>query len=285
MYLGKIAGVRVRINWLFLLVCAVYTWLGLGVEILIIFASVLLHELSHTIMAGLLRVKVAEVELLPFGGQARIDDFTGLDPDQEVYIALAGPIMSLSLAAFFYWLPPQFMQKTPLLMQINLFLGVFNFLPALPLDGGRILRALLSLRIGYKRATSIAAGLGKSIALLLCGYGGYLFYLQQGGANYLLAGLILFWAARREGLLLGYAFMRYLVNKKGELASKGYLTSHQVVSFEDTLIKSILASTRPGDYTMVLVLDRDHMPQGLVSEAQMIESLLNHGPRVRLKDC
>lgn len=285
MILGKIAGIRVRINWLFLLVCAVYTWLGLGSEILIIFASVLLHELSHTIMAKILRVQVAEVELLPFGGQAKIEDFTGLDPDREIYIALAGPIMSLSLAAFFYLLPPHLLHKTPLLLQINLFLGLFNLLPALPLDGGRILRAILSLRIGYKRATSVAAGLGKTIAILLCAYGGYLFYLQQSGANHILAGLILFWAARREGLLLGYAFMRYLVNKKSELANKGFLASHQVVSFEDTLIKSILASTRPGYYTMVMVLDRQHMPQGLISEAQMIESLLNHGPRVRLKDC
>lgn len=274
-----------RINWLFLLVCAVYTWLGLGSEILIIFASVLLHELSHTIMAKILRVQVAEVELLPFGGQAKIEDFTGLDPDREIYIALAGPIMSLSLAAFFYLLPPHLLHKTSLLLQINLFLGLFNLLPALPLDVGRILRAILSLRIGYKRATSVAAGLGKTIAILLCAYGGYLFYLQQSGANHILAGLILFWAARREGLLLGYAFMRYLVNKKSELANKGFLASHQVVSFEDTLIKSILASTRPGYYTMVMVLDQQHMPQGLISEAQMIESLLNHGPRVRLKDC
>lgn len=285
MILGKIAGVRIRINWLFLLVCAVYTYLGLGIEILVIFAAVLLHELSHTIMAALLKVRVAEIELLPFGGQARIEDFTGLDPDREIYIALAGPIMSLSLAAFFYFLPPTLPLKTSWLIQINLFLGIFNFLPALPLDGGRVLRAWLSLYIGYKRATSISAGMGKVIAILLCAYGGYLFYMQQSGANYMLAGLILFWAARREGLLLSYAFMRYLINKKSELAGKGFLASHQVVGFEDTLVKSILESIRPNYYTVVLMLDQQHQPLGLISEAKMIECLFNHGPLVRLKDC
>jgi len=285
MILGKIAGVRIRINWLFLLVCAVYTYLGLGTEILVIFAAVLLHELSHTIMAAILKVRVAEIELLPFGGQAKIEDFTGLDPDREIFIALAGPIMSLSLAAFFYFLSPTLPLQTSWLIQINLFLGIFNFLPALPLDGGRILRAWLSLHIGYKRATSVSAGLGKAIALLICSYGGYLFYIQQSGANYLLAGLILFWAARREGLLLSYAFMRYLVNKKSELAGKGFLASHQVVGFEDTLVKSILESTRPSYYTVVLVLNQQHQPLGMISEAQMIECLFNQGPLMRLKDC
>ncbi|HWQ76712.1 MAG TPA: M50 family metallopeptidase [Syntrophomonas sp.] len=285
MILGKIAGVKVRVNWLFLLLCAVYTYLGMGLEILIIFASVLLHELSHTIMAAVMKVKVAEIELLPFGGQAKMNDFTGLDPDREIYIALAGPVVSLSLAAFFHFLPPPFPMKTALLIQINFFLGVFNFLPALPLDGGRILRAILSLYIGYKKATAVSAGLGKAIAVAIVLYGIYLFYMQQSGANYVLAGIILFLAARREGLMLSYAFMRYLVNKKSELAGKGFMTSRQVVGLEESLIKDILESTRPGYYTIVLVLDRQHRPRGMIGEAELIECLFEKGPLVRLKDC
>ena len=276
---------RIRVNWLFLLLCAIYVYLGLGLEIMVIFASVLLHELSHTIMAAILGVKVAEIELLPFGGQARIDDFTGLDPDREIYIALAGPIFSLSIAALFYFLPAAFPFQTSQLIQINLFLGVFNLLPALPLDGGRILRAYLSTRMGYKKATSRCAWLGKMIAGLICAYGGYLFYRQQSGANYILVAVLLFWAARREGKLLSYAFMRYLVNKKSELASKGFLTSRQVVSLEDALVKDILEATRPSYYTVVLVLDQAHHPLGLRSEAELIECLFSKGPLARLKDC
>lgn len=285
MILGNVAGVRIRVNWLFLLLCAIYVYLGLGLEIMVIFTSVFLHELSHTIVAAILGVKVAEIELLPFGGQARIDDFTGLDPDREIYIALAGPIFSCSIAALFYFLPAVFPFKTSLLFQINLFLGVFNLLPALPLDGGRILRAYLSTRMGYKRATSYCAWSGKIIAGLIGAFGGYLVYRQQSGANYILIAIILFWAARREGQLLSYAFMRYLVNKKSELASKGFLTSRQVVSLEDALVKGILEATRPSYYTVVLVLDQEHRPLGLHSEAELIECLFNKGPLARLKDC
>lgn len=285
MTLGKVAGVRIRVNWLFLLLCAIYIYLGLGLEILVIFTSVLLHELSHTVVAAILGVKVAEIELLPFGGQAKIDDFTGLDPEREIYIALAGPILSLSIAALFHFWPAAFPFQTALLIQVNLLLGVFNLLPALPLDGGRILRAYLSSRMGYKRATSSCAWLGKMIAGLIGVYGGYLFYIQQSGANYIIVAVILFWAARREGQLLSYAFMRYLVNKKSELASKGFLTSRQIVSQEDALIKVILDTTRPDSYMVVLILDDAHHPLGLRSEAELIECLFNKGPLARLKDC
>ncbi|CFX80580.1 Peptidase M50 [Syntrophomonas zehnderi OL-4] len=285
MLLGKLAGVRVRVNILFLLLCLIYTYVGLGMEILVIFTFVLLHELAHTIMAAVLRVKVAEIELLPFGGQAKIEDFTGLDPDKEIYIALAGPIMSLSLAAVFYFLPVLDSAKTPLLIQINLFLGIFNLLPALPLDGGRILRAYLSRLLGYKKATARSALLGKLAAVLIAGYGVFLFYEQQSGANFLLIAMLLFWAAHREGYLLNYAFMRYLVHKKSELSHKGFLASRQIVSGEDALIKSILDTTRPNFYTIVLILDEEHRPLGLRSEAELIDCLFEKGPRTRLKDC
>ena len=79
--------------------------------------------------------------------------------------------------------------------------------------------------------------------------------------------------------------MRYLVNKKSELASKGFLTSRQVVSLEDALVKDILEATRPSYYTVVLVLDQAHHPLGLRSEAELIECLFSKGPLARLKDC
>ncbi len=285
MVLGSVAGVRVRVNVLFLLLCAVYVYLGLGLEIIVIFASVLVHEFSHTIIAAVLGIKVAEIELLPFGGQARIEDFTGLDPDKEIYTALAGPIISLSLAAIFYFIPAFQSAKAPLIVQINLLLGIFNLLPALPLDGGRILRAFLARNLGYKKATAHSALLGKGIALMIAAYGSYLFYEHKSGANFLAIAVILFWAAHREGKLLSYAFMRYLVHKKSELSSKGFLASRQIVSHEDALIKGILDTTRPSYYIVVLILDDAHHPLGLHSEAELIECLFEKGPYARLRDC
>lgn len=286
MQVGRIGGVRIRINILFLLLCGLYGALGLTAEVLFILAAVLIHELSHVIAARLLGVKVTEIELLPFGGQAKIEDFTGLEPDHEIYIALSGPIVSLSLAGIFYFLQDRITSiYLPLFININFFLGLFNLCPALPMDGGRILRALLSQAIGYKQATQRVAFLGKLIALALIGWGFYEAYFKYNGANYIVIGILLFWAARREGQLLMYAFMRYLVNKKGELAKHGVLPAQQIISRTDTPLKKILESTRPNYYLIVMAVDESDHLIGMRSESEIIECFLEKGPGSCLHDC
>ena len=286
MRLGKIGGIRIRVNLFLLLLCVVYAALGFAVEVLLIFAAVLVHEIAHAVIAVILGINVAEVELLPFGGQAKIEDFTGLEPDREIYVAMAGPAASLSLAGIFYFLQDGITSPyLPLFININLILGLFNLCPALPMDGGRILRAILSGIIGYKKATARAAVLGKIIAVGLIIFGLYQIYFLHSGANYVLVGVLLFWAARREGQLLAYAFMRYLVNKKSELSKHGVLPSQQLISREDTLVKIILESTRPSYYLVVVAVDEaDHLV-GMRSAAELIECFFEKGPGARLRDC
>ncbi|MGR6835375.1 M50 family metallopeptidase [Syntrophomonas erecta] len=283
MNLGKIAGVSLVVNPLFLLLCLVYIWLGWGLEILIITSAVLVHEIAHTLMAAGLGVKVVEIELLPFGGQARMEDLTGSEPDKEIFIALAGPLTSLSLAAFFHFLySGSDSEPVSLFIYINLLLGCFNLLPALPLDGGRILRAWLSRISGYKKATARAALLGKLCAILIGGLGVYIAYYNIVGINLVIIAAILYWAAWREGQLLFYSFMRFLVNKKGELARNGMLPARQLVAYPDTLVKEVIASCKPSYYMLVVIVDNQHRIIGMKSEAELIELLMDKGPGARI---
>jgi stage IV sporulation protein FB len=154
------------------------------------------------------------------------------------------------------------------------------------MDGGRILRAGLSGKIGFKQATAGMAGLGKIIAAAIFGYGGYQAYLAQyQGINLIIASSLLFWAARREGQLLAYAFMRYLVNKRTDLTRHGALPCLQIVSRADTRLKTILDMARPNVYLMVIMIDENDRPLGMRSEAEIIEAYLNGGPGMLLRDC
>lgn len=273
-------------NLLFIVLVVVYTYLGYGREIMIIFTSLVVHEIAHTVVALMLGIKVEEIEILPFGGQARIDDFTGLEPAKEIYMALAGPLISLSLAAFFYFLERnQANHAMSFFITVNAALGLFNLLPALPLDGGRILRGILAPLLGYRKSTRTAAWLGKGLALAIIAYGAYLTCRSLAGANYIIMGAVLFWAARREGNLLLYSFMRFLINKKGELAKKALLPCMQVVGQPDVPVKDILNTTRPGIYLMVMVVDARDQLMGIKTEAELIECLLEKGPRATLRDC
>jgi Zn-dependent protease len=149
--------------------------LGLGlVAALGLFASVVLHELGHSLTGRRYGVRVRRITLWFLGGVAEFEEM----PRQrgaEAVVGIAGPVVSFALAALFFGLqavvPKHAMQSVWLvsvyLATVNLALGVFNLVPAMPMDGGRILRSLLALRMPHARATAIAGGVAKVIAVLM----------------------------------------------------------------------------------------------------------------------
>jgi Zn-dependent protease len=167
---GKIFGIRLTVNWsLILLVAAVSLFLAfrsgnilLGALVGVLslgalFASVLAHELGHSLVAQRLGVRIAEIELHFFGGAAKMTSMPRT-ARHEILIAGAGPLVSFVLAGLFavlaWALPTSSLLSS--LATINFMLGAFNLLPALPMDGGRILRAFLAQRSGYLRGTEQA---------------------------------------------------------------------------------------------------------------------------------
>ena len=188
--LTTVAGIEIRVHasmlflvWLVLLAstaesggaAAALLWLGF------LFGSVLLHELAHSIVALHVGVKVSEIELLPIGGVSKMDRIPDR-PVDELAIAAAGPLTSLgigtvSLAAA--WLLSAGLWPAdvygggllPRVGWLNLLLAGFNLLPALPLDGGRVYRALLERRVGPAQATHLAARAGRYFAIAMIAAG------------------------------------------------------------------------------------------------------------------
>ncbi len=142
-------------------------WLLPLMLIIALFASVVIHELGHALCARRFGVQTRQIILLPIGGVALLEEALD-EPKHELWIALAGPATSFGLGAL-TWLV-FFLSDNQLaghLAVINLALGLFNLIPAFPLDGGRALRAALAMRYGLPRATQWAASLGRGLALLL----------------------------------------------------------------------------------------------------------------------
>lgn len=286
MKIARIAGITIKMNWIFLLVAALYGYFGMLLEVALITCAVIIHEFAHTIVGVFIGVKVSEIEMFPFGGQARIESFHGLDPGKEILVAIAGPLSSLSLAGLFYFLPLEANQAhMNLLININLVLAMFNLIPVLPLDGGRVLRAALSKTIGFKKATKTAAIMGKVTGVMFTLGGMYLAWNNSTGINLIVVGVMLFWAAGQEEKLLAYSFMRFLIKKKAELTGKGFLPSRQLVSSPETKVKDILQESKPTYYMLVVVIDKNHGVTGIISESELIEELLDGGPAAKIIDC
>jgi Zn-dependent protease len=143
-----------------------------------LFLCVLLHEYGHALAARQYGIATKDITLLPIGGLARLERMPE-KPAQELVVALAGPLVNVVIAASLFaglvlsgkWQP---MSQLSLvqggfaerLMVVNVFLVLFNLLPAFPMDGGRVLRSLLAMRLPYARATDIAAAIGKGMAVV-----------------------------------------------------------------------------------------------------------------------
>ncbi|HXZ84970.1 MAG TPA: site-2 protease family protein [Myxococcota bacterium] len=187
--LGEVAGIGIYIHATFLLIVgwvALQHWLparsGMaalaGVSfVLALFVCVVLHELGHALAARRYGIRTRDITLLPIGGVARLERVPE-QPRGELFVAIAGPTVNLLIAAaLFFWLwlahglepleglgvaTGPFLER---LFWTNVFLAGFNLLPAFPMDGGRVLRALLATRLSYPRATELAAYIGQAIAL------------------------------------------------------------------------------------------------------------------------
>jgi Zn-dependent protease/predicted transcriptional regulator len=190
--IGRIAGIDVYMHFTFMLLLA---WVGIShyfarrdlgdavqglAFILALFGIVVLHELGHALAARRYGIATRDITLLPIGGVARLERMP-TDPWQEFIVAIAGPAVNVVLAAGIFALLTLALGRVPTdprlasrvgggfldqMFWVNVSLVVFNMLPAFPMDGGRVLRALLAMRLEYVQATQIAAMIGQGMAIL-----------------------------------------------------------------------------------------------------------------------
>ena len=271
--LGRIAGIHVGLNWSLLVVAALIAWsLATGIlppaapgetagaywtagvlSAFVFLASLLAHELAHSVVAARRGVRVDGITLWLFGGVSRFSSDTS-SPGAQALITFVGPLTSLVLGVLFFLAsiavgggahPGLVAATLSWLGYINILLGVFNLVPAFPLDGGRLLQSLIWLRTGDRlRATSIAARIGMVFAYLLIAYGLVSFIFAGnviGGVWSIFLGWFLLSAARAEeaGGLMRQALSGISV---AEVMTPNPVQAPDDISVEDALHGYVLAS-------------------------------------------
>ena len=176
--IGRVAGIDLFLHPTFLLLLAfgaITGGLDYAVLIAAVFGCVVLHELGHALTARAFGISTHDITLYPIGGVARLERMPR-SPGAELLITLAGPMVNVAIAsalALALRVDVSFVAGSALwgfartLMLVNWMLAAFNMIPAFPMDGGRVLRALLCLPLGRYRATEIAAGVGRVLAVTL----------------------------------------------------------------------------------------------------------------------
>lgn len=285
--LGRFLGIDVFVHFTFFILLAVIGiahWLPErsyvnaldGVLFFaLLFLCVLLHEYGHALMARRFGVGTRDITLLPIGGVARLESIPE-KPIQELLVALAGPAVNVIIALLLAgWLTLEHAWQ-PLsslgiaeggmierLLAVNVGLILFNMLPAFPMDGGRVLRSLLAMKMDYARATKIAAKIGKGMALLFAIYGLF--------ANPMLI-LIAFFVWSGASQEAASAQVKSAIS--GVLVRDAMVTNFQVVSPSTTLqeMAALMLSGAQRDYP---VMKRETMV-GMLTHDDLLRAMQQH---------
>ena len=270
----ELFGVRIRLHPLGLLMAALALALGIRGEVLATFISLAAHETAHVAAAMAAGVRIPEIQLLPFGGSAHIENPYALRPGQLLFTALAGPAANLLLmivGAAMGWKGVLTPGAADTLIRASGMLMCFNLIPALPLDGGRALYAVLSERMGRRRALALGIGLGRALAALL---------LLIAAAGILAAGK---WNLT---LLLGSVFLLSAAPQERQALEQGgaYAVLNGLRSYErpcrariyavdaDGNIADTLRVCRPGQPSLFCVYRNGKM-RSVLDERTLVEAL------------
>lgn len=299
LHLGKVAGIKIEIHWTFsfILIWVVFLDIQKGgnlnsallniVLVLVLFMCVVLHELGHALTAKRYGIGTKKITLLPIGGVALLEKMPE-KPGQELVVALAGPAVNVLIAivlSFFipfqnyFGLDPAgledflntsgFQSLLLFLFIANIMLVVFNMIPAFPMDGGRVLRALLAFKLGRVKATEIASGLGQVLAVLFFMLG--IFF----NPFLILIALFIFIGAYGENQMVKNQSIL-----EGHIVKEAMLTKLTLLHPQDTIqeaINAVLASTEK-DF---VVMD-NYQIAGVLHHKDIIKNANN--PAILIKD-
>ena len=293
--IGTVAGTVVRIHLTFLVFLA---WIFFAsyasggastawdslLFMVLLFLCVLLHEFGHIFTARAFGVTTPYVTLLPIGGVAQLERIPE-EPGQEFLIAIAGPLVNVVITILLVVFAGAHLQASAAgavdnasialvdrLAAVNLFLALFNMIPAFPMDGGRVLRALLASRLGYVRATEIAAAIGQFVAFAL-GFIGLMF-----NPVLIFIAIFVYLAASSEAHMVAL-----------RAASRGVPVSHAMMTqfaslspqaHVDEAVQTLL-QTSQGEFPVV---DGAGKPVGLLGRADLIRAIKTLGPDARVAD-
>ena len=293
--IGRLGETAIRIHVTFLLflvwIWAAYyrsggssaAWEGV-LFVALLFACVLLHELGHVFAARRYGVKTPDITLWPFGGIANLERIPE-KPSQELVVAIAGPLVNVVIALVLLVILSATLggtdltadnlakiedPRTSILVKLagaNIFLVVFNLIPAFPMDGGRVLRALLAMRMGYSKATATAASIGQGLAI---GMGLLGIFTNP---MLMIIGVFVFLAASGEA---GQVQLKEA--SRGLLVADAMITHFETLGPQSTVDDAADALIRSTQKEFPVVDGAGHL-RGVLTRDAMIRAMKDQGPQ------
>jgi stage IV sporulation protein FB len=273
-------GTLYRFHPLFTLVMLFSALTGYLLEALTLFGIVFIHEMGHAAAAKGLGWKVREVQLLPFGGVAVVDELGTVPLHEELIVALAGPFQHawmILFALLMKTVAPSSLEWWNYFIEVNLMIGLFNLLPVLPLDGGRVLQCLFGYIMSYHRTLWMTTWLSLTLSAFVISFAIYGLFTNRLPLNLLVIGLFLLisnWYSYRQ---LPFLFFRFLMSRGqrvSRLMMSGTLAQPIVVARQQK-ISDILKLFMREKYHLIYVMNEKGRIQAILPEQQLVSGYLD----------
>lgn len=268
----------IRISKLFIPYIILLIILGFKGKLAIAFIFVIIHELMHYLIARILGFSGFDIEILPVGAVLKMKNLDEANAKEDLMISLSGPLLNLLLAAIFYILFIVF--KRPyfsLICNTNLAIGIFNLIPAFPLDGGRVLRDILSFNNIYRRANEISI----RVSMVLGSIFMFIYFVSvaanRGNFNLGLISIFILISSIKEKERIVYLIMGYIIKKKYRFMKRGYVENRSISIFCGKSLLYALGIIDKNKYNLFTILDENMRLIEILYEEEIIEAIKTYG--------
>lgn len=268
----------IKLNKFFIPYIFLLIFIGFRGELLISFILVILHEIVHYLTAVAFGFSGFDIKILPIGAVLQLKDLDEATPFEDLVISLSGPSFNLLLAVVLYYISTIYPSDTiSFLIKSNLSLGIFNLIPAFPLDGGRVLRDCLSMKIIYRRANEITVKV--SMVLGYCILAGFLvsLALKTPDYNFAIIGVFVIISSYKERERIVYIIMSDIIRKKNRFINSKYMENKNISVYYKGELINLLSIMDKNKYNIFTVLDEDMRVMDVIYEEEIVQGLKTYG--------
>lgn len=268
----------VRISKYFIPYVIIILLIGFKSKIYLGFLIIIIHEFIHLLVARKLGYKGFTIDILPIGTGLKLKDLEEATPKDDIIISSSGPLGNLLISSICF-LINNFVPRSALVdfAVYNIVIGIFNLIPAFPLDGGRILRSILNYKFIYKKAHKIALNVSIAIGYLF----GAVFFVEGLKGNltvdFAFFSVFILFVSYREKRRIAYIIMGYIVKKREKLISRGYLENKSISVYCKMNILQLIELIDKNKYNEFIVLNEDMDVIGILYEEDILNGIKEEG--------
>lgn len=268
----------IKVNKYFVPYVMLLVIIGFRGELLLAFFIAVLHEAAHYLMAKHLGFKGFDVEILPVGTALCMRDLEDATDEEDMIISIAGPLSNFLLAGLFYLMNLKIQSdQIHMFIQGNLAIGLFNLVPAFPLDGSRILRDLIGRWMFYKKAKMLVLNLSVTIGIITVLTYIAMFFKGMNNFSIGMIGVFIIISSLKERERIAYVIMGDIIKKKAKFMKRGFLENRSMsVHYKKSLLDMLMYVDK-NKYNIFMVLDDEMKVLDIMYEEDVIEALKMYG--------